>query len=121
MTSLPQRITRGSLTLFAGVLIAVTAPANATEPNADRPNIVVFVADDMGWGDISASKDGKALYLYIFEWPKSGKVTLSGLSDSAAYLATGKKAKFPQQGTDLTLSLTASAQTRHITVVKLIL
>ncbi len=76
------------------------------------------------WGDISASKDGKAIYLHVFEWPESGKVTLHGLSDSvasAAYLATGKKAKFSQQGNDLTLSLSAAAQTKHITVVKLML
>ena len=76
------------------------------------------------WGDISASKDGKAIYLHVFEWPKSGKVTLHGLTDrvaSATYLATGKKADFSQKGDMLTLSLSASAQTKHITVVKLML
>lgn len=76
------------------------------------------------WGDISASKDGQALYLHIFEWPDSGKLTLHGLSDSvasAAYLATGKKTDFTQKGNSLTLTLSSSAQTKHITVVKLML
>ncbi len=76
------------------------------------------------WGDISASKDGKALYLHVLEWPKSGKISVSGLPStiaSAAYLATGKNAEFSQKGNTLTLTLSASAQTKHITVVKLTL
>ena len=30
------------------------------------------------WGNISASKDGKTLYLHILEWPKSEPITVKG-------------------------------------------
>lgn len=44
---------------FAGALLVLSclwvgAPAPAAEP-APRPNVVVFLSDDQGWGDLSAS------------------------------------------------------------------
>jgi arylsulfatase A-like enzyme len=37
------------LILLASLLFALTIPA------ADKPNVLIFLADDMGWGDISAN------------------------------------------------------------------
>ena len=76
------------------------------------------------WGDISASKDGKILYLHILEWPESGSLSLNGLSSnvaSAVYLATGQKADFVQQGDVLKLTLAAQALNEYDTVVKVLL
>ncbi|MCK5171754.1 MAG: alpha-L-fucosidase, partial [Planctomycetes bacterium] len=76
------------------------------------------------WGDISASKNGKALYLHILEWPASGTITVNGLTraaTSAVYLATGEKADFVQQGDTLKLTLTAKHLNEYDTVIKVML
>ena len=76
------------------------------------------------WGDISASKDGKTLYLHILEWPESGTITLHdlpGTAASAVYLATGQKADFAQQGDVLKLTLPTEALNQYDTVVKVLL
>ena len=73
------------------------------------------------WGDISASKDGKTLYLHILELPESGTISLDGLTSTAAsavYLATGEKTDFVQEGASLKLTLAAKAQNEYDTVVK---
>ena len=76
------------------------------------------------WGDISASKDGKTLYLHILEWPESGSITVNGLSSTAAsavYLANGEKAAFVQEGDTLKLTLPALPLNEYDTVVKVLL
>ena len=76
------------------------------------------------WGDISASKDGKVLYLHILEWPESGTITVNDLpaaADSAVYLATGQKADFVQEGDVLKLTLPAQPLNEYDTVVKVLL
>jgi len=76
------------------------------------------------WGDISASKDGKVLYLHILEWPESGTITVNDLpaaADSAVYLATGQKADFVQEGDVLKLTLPAQPLNESDTVVKVLL
>ena len=73
------------------------------------------------WGDISASKDGKTLYLHILDWPESGSITVSGLSSNAAsavYLANGEKADFGQKGETLKLTLPAAPLNEYDTVIK---
>ena len=74
------------------------------------------------WGDISASKDGKTLYLHILEWPASGSITVNGLSStvaSAVYLANGEKAAITQLGDSLKLSLPEQPLNEYNTVVKI--
>ncbi len=74
------------------------------------------------WGNISASKDGKTLYLHILEWPKTGKITVKGLSakaTAAVYLANGEKASFTQDGDTLTVVLPEKPVDEYDTVVKL--
>ncbi len=75
------------------------------------------------WGDISASKDGKTLYLHVLETPESGTVTLNGLPSSATaacFLANGDKAEFVQEGDALKISLPAAPLNEYDTVVKVI-
>jgi alpha-L-fucosidase len=73
------------------------------------------------WGDVSASKDGKTLYLHVLEWPESGSITVNGMPSeavSAAFLATGAKADFVQEGNALKLTLPAEAVSDYDTVIK---
>jgi alpha-L-fucosidase len=80
------------------------------------------------WGNISASKDGKTLYLHILEWPESGTITVKGLglglgskATAAVYLANGEKASFSQDGDSLTVTLPAKPVDEYDSVVKLTL
>ena len=73
------------------------------------------------WGDVSASKDGTKLYLHILQWPKSGTVTVNGLSStatSAVYLASGEQADFVQEGAALKITLLTRPLNEYNTVVK---
>ncbi len=73
------------------------------------------------WGDISASKDGKTLYVHILEWPEAGSITLKDLSSkatSATYLANDEKAEFSQDGDVLKINLPAEPLDEYDTVVK---
>ncbi|HUV67665.1 MAG TPA: alpha-L-fucosidase [Sedimentisphaerales bacterium] len=85
---------------------------NVRNPLDERPE----------WGDISASKDGKTLYLHVLEWPESGTLSLNGLSStatSAVYLANGEKANFVQEGASLEITLPAQPLNEYDTVVKI--
>ncbi|TWU44237.1 Alpha-L-fucosidase [Novipirellula aureliae] len=85
--------------------------ATVRNPLAERPE----------WGDISASKDGRTLYLHILQWPESGVLSVDGLSsavNSAAYLATGEKADIVQEDGVLKLTLPAGPLDEYDTVVK---
>lgn len=76
------------------------------------------------WGDISASKDRKTLYLHVFNWPESGSISLDGVSvaaKSAVLLENGKKAKLSQKGNALTVSLPGKSLDERATVVKVTL
>ncbi|MDF7799571.1 alpha-L-fucosidase [Pontiellaceae bacterium B1224] len=73
------------------------------------------------WGDISASKDGKTVYLHILEWPESGKVSVNGFASDvteATYLANGEKAEFIQDGDALEIIVPAEPLNEYDTVVK---
>lgn len=73
------------------------------------------------WGDLSASKDGKTLYVHILEWPESGSLSLSGLpakAKSATYLANGEKTTFKQTGDTLEFTLPDAPINEYDTVVK---
>ncbi|WPJ95344.1 alpha-L-fucosidase [Coraliomargarita algicola] len=75
-----------------------------------------------GWGDISVSQDGKAVYLHIMTWPTSGSIRLEGLSLTAAavsFLANGEKAEFSQQDGTLTVTLPAEPLNQYDTVLKM--
>ncbi len=75
------------------------------------------------WGDLSVSKDGKALYLHILEWPESGVITLEDVpaaAVSASCLANGKGVDFQQQGDVLTVKLPSEPLDPYDTVVKIV-
>ncbi|MGJ8639249.1 MAG: alpha-L-fucosidase [Opitutaceae bacterium] len=73
------------------------------------------------WGDCSSSKDGKSLYLHVFDWPEDGSLSVDGIPASvisAAFLANGATAEFSQRGDNLTLTLPAKALDAYATVIK---
>jgi alpha-L-fucosidase len=75
------------------------------------------------WGDCSVSKDGKALYVHVLEWPESGTITVKGVlaqATAASYLANGQVADFIQQGDELTIKLPSKQLDEYDTVVKVI-
>jgi len=78
------------------------------------------LASTPDWGAISASKDGKTIYLHILEWPESGSLSVDGLTaqvSSAVFLANGKKAAFDQQGESLKFTLPAKPLDEYNTVI----
>ncbi len=80
-------------------------------PLAERPE----------WGNISAGKDGRTLYLHILEWPESGRIAVKGLTAkvvSARFLATGENAGFTREGGVLSIALPAGPLNEYDTVVK---
>jgi alpha-L-fucosidase len=76
------------------------------------------------WGDISASKDAKTLYLHVLIWPESGVIMVSDLpstASSASFLASGEKASFSHQDKTLEIKLPAKPLNEYDTVVKVAL
>ena len=73
------------------------------------------------WGNLSASKDGKTLYLHVLEWPEAKTITVKGLRSPAStvvYLANGQRATFTQSGDALTVTLPEMPLNEYNTVVK---
>lgn len=68
--------------LVFAALMAITGVAGAT-PAAKRPNIVVFVADDMGWGD--SGTYGHEL----IQTPNMDKLASQGVKFTQCYSACG--------------------------------
>ena len=71
---------------FALVLllsIAWTAAAHSEEPKSSRPNFVIFVADDMGWGD-SATYGNE-----LIQTPNMDKLASQGVKFTQCYSACG--------------------------------
>ena len=73
------------------------------------------------WGDCSASKDGKTLYLHVLEWPESGSITVENMpaiAKSAMYIENGEKATISQAGDSLKVNLPETALDEYDTVIK---
>ncbi|CAA6677960.1 MULTISPECIES: alpha-L-fucosidase [unclassified Lentimonas] len=76
------------------------------------------------WGDCSASKDGKTLYLHVFEWPESGSITVEdmpGTATAAVFLANGEEATISQEGDILKVNLPDAPLDAYDTVIKVTL
>src|SRR5688572_22780419 len=43
---------RGAISLLLGLLILIPRLGTAQSPGTSHPNVVVFVADDLGWRDL---------------------------------------------------------------------
>ena len=74
------------------------------------------------WGDISASKDGKVLYLHVLHLPETGMISLTDVSSkvtSATYLANGKQVELEQVGETIQIKLSQSSIDPLDTVIKL--
>ena len=81
------RITIIRITTLLVLLISITEYTNSEEPSVDhlqtKPNIVVFVADDMGWGD-SATYGNK-----LIQTPNMDKLASQGVKFTQCYSACG--------------------------------
>ena len=66
-------------TLLAFLLVAILSACS----NEDKPNIVVFLADDMGWGDSGCYGSEKILS------PNIDKLASQGIRFTQAYSACG--------------------------------
>lgn len=76
------------------------------------------------WGDICINKKGDVLYLHVLNVPKSGEISLSGLTvqvASAYYLANNEKVNYRQKGKRVRLKISKKAVNPLNTVIKLIL
>ena len=73
------------LVWFWVLLVGWTAHASETTPAADppRPNIIVFVADDMGWGDSATYGNG------LIQTPNMDKLAAQGVKLTQCYAAAG--------------------------------
>ena len=60
----------------------VAAPAAVTPASRPRPNVVLIVADDLGWADISPNNPGT-----FYETPNLAKLAARGVRFSQAYAA----------------------------------
>jgi alpha-L-fucosidase len=78
----------------------------------------------MSWGRITSkeSKTGTILYLSVFDWPKDGKLVVTGLKNeiiSAKFLANGEQLKANQEDEGLVIKLPEKALDTIATVIKL--
>lgn len=79
MTSLPICI-RGLIQLTVLSWIVAGAPAAATTPAANRPNVVVLFVDDLGWSEVGFQGS-------LFATPHIDALARSGMVFSRAYAA----------------------------------
>jgi len=77
-------------------------------------------AQQLPWGRVTSRK-GK-LYLHVFDWPKDGKLTISGMGSrvkKAYLLADHSRLTASQTGQDLSITLPAAAPDPAVTVIVL--
>ena len=78
----------------------------------------------ISWGECTykESKNSSVLYLFVFDWPKDGKLSVPGLKNktaSAQLLATGEKLKTSLTSDELKISVPATAPDNVVSVIKL--
>ena len=82
------------------------------------------LAENPSFGDITVSKDGKNLYVFILDWPGSGKISFSGLTSKisgAQILESGDAAEFIQTDGEVQITLPNAKVNEYCTVIKLTL
>ncbi|MGB2090982.1 MAG: sulfatase-like hydrolase/transferase, partial [Akkermansiaceae bacterium] len=72
-------------TLGISALILGFVPM-AVHANKAQPNIVIYMIDDLGWNQISASKATMGTHSGEFQTPHLEKLAKSGLSFTHAYM-----------------------------------
>ena len=73
------------------------------------------------WGDVSASKDGKTLYLHVLDYPDVGNLTVHGIEalvTSTNFLETGEITESHQKNETLTIQLPLTPVNQYNTVIK---
>ena len=74
-------------TIAVGVFLASAGlPAMETMKASQRPNIVVYLIDDLGWNQISAGKGTMGTHSEVFRTPNLEKLARGGLSFTQAYM-----------------------------------
>ncbi|MDA9260512.1 sulfatase-like hydrolase/transferase, partial [Puniceicoccaceae bacterium] len=78
-----NRIKLQQLASLALLSITIPIAANAKPQNQSQPNIVVFVADDMGWGDSGTYGNE------LIQTPNMDKLASQGVKLMQCYSAAG--------------------------------
>lgn len=73
MNNIQQNLAFLSLTILAVFFIADSGKSQENNPSLNRPNIVVIIADDLGWADLGYN--GNA----FFETPNIDKLAAEGM------------------------------------------
>ena len=74
-------------TIAVGVfLVCAGLPAAETMKASQRPNIVVYLIDDLGWNQISAGQGTMGAHSEVFRTPNLEKLARGGLSFTQAYM-----------------------------------
>ncbi len=77
---------RAALLLAALVVVACSAPADAPPPPPARPNIVVFLVDDLGWQDVSLPlHTGRTPFNDRYRTPNVERLAARGVAFTQAY------------------------------------
>ncbi|MEA3186963.1 MAG: alpha-L-fucosidase [Chthoniobacter sp.] len=78
----------------------------------------------VGWGRVTKknTEKGTALYLQVFDWPKDGKLVVTGLKNApkgASLLASGAAVRASTESGDVTLDVPVEAPDAVASVIKL--
>jgi arylsulfatase A-like enzyme len=73
-------------TSFAAIGLAVAAEPSSTATASDgRPNVIVFMVDDLGWNHISAEQPTLGTAPAVYQTPNLEKLAAGGVSFTHAY------------------------------------
>ena len=67
-------ITHKIKTMLTIAALAIAGQVSATETTADKPNVILILADDLGWGDVSCNNPESKI-----QTPKVNKLAAQGI------------------------------------------
>ena len=79
------------LALVASLALGCTVSAEAAPTRADRPNIIVIFADDLGWKEVAYQGTD------FYETPNIDRLAAGGMVFSAGYASSGNRDIHPRK------------------------